>query len=63
MLHAGRTVRVPANAIGPTVSGWLAELGAKSCMVDDLTRAVRNGDWPAAYAVGEHLSVDVVVAA
>ncbi len=54
---------MPANAIGPTVSGWLAELGAKSCMVDDLTRAVRNGDWPAAYAVGEHLSVDVVVAA
>jgi hypothetical protein len=32
-------------------------------MVDDLARAVRNGDWPAAYTVGEHLSVHVAVAA
>ncbi len=62
-LHLGRTVQVPINAIGPTVSGWLAELGAKSPMVDDLARAVRNGDWPLAYAVGEHLSVYVAVAA
>ncbi len=62
-LHEGRTVRVPVNAIGPTVSAWLADLGANSPMVDDLARAVRNGDWPAAYAVGEHLSVHVAVAA
>jgi hypothetical protein len=62
-LHARRTVRVPANAIGPTVSGWLVELGANSPMVEDLARAVRDGDWPAAYAVGEHLSVHVAVAA
>jgi hypothetical protein len=62
-LREERTVRVPANAIGPTVSAWLAELGAKSPMVEDLARAVRNGDWPAAYAVGEHLSVHVAVAA
>jgi hypothetical protein len=54
-LHAGRTVRVSANAIGPTVSAWLAELGANSPMVEDLARAVRDGDWPFAYAVGEHL--------
>lgn len=62
-LHEERTVRVPFNAIGPTVSGWLAELGANSPMVEDLARAVRNGDWPAAYAVGEHLSVHVALSA
>lgn len=62
-LHEERTVRVPFNAIGPTVSAWLAELGANSPMVEDLARAVRNGDWPAAYAVGEHLSVHVALAA
>lgn len=62
-LHEERTVRVPFNAIGPTVSAWLAELGASSPMVEDLARAVRNGNWPAAYAVGEHLSVRVAVAA
>jgi hypothetical protein len=62
-LHQGRTVRVPFNAIGPTVSAWLAELGANSPMVDDLARAVRDGDWPAAYSVGERLSVHVAIAA
>jgi hypothetical protein len=62
-LHEERTVRVPFDAIGPTVSAWLAELGANSPMVEDLARAVRNGDWRAAYAVGEHLSVRVAVAA
>lgn len=62
-LHAGRKVRLSANAIGPTVSAWLAELGANSPMVEDLARAVRDGDWPVAYAVGEHLSVDIAIAA
>ena len=62
-LHQERTVRVPVNAIGPTVSAWLAELGATSPMVEDLARAVRNGDWSAAYAVGERLSVHVAIAA
>jgi hypothetical protein len=62
-LHEERTVRVPCNAIGPTVSAWLAELGANSPMVEDLARGVRNGDWPAAYSVGEQLSVHVAVAA
>jgi hypothetical protein len=62
-LHEDRTVRVPANAIGSTVSAWLAELGADSPMVEDLARAVCGDDWPAAYAVGEHLSVHVAVAA
>jgi hypothetical protein len=62
-LHEERTVRVPCNAIGPTVSAWLAESGANSPMVEDLARGVRNGDWPAAYSVGEQLSVHVAVAA
>lgn len=58
-LHTGRTVRVPAHQIAPTVSGWLAELGVHSPLVEDLARAVCVGDWPAAYAVGEQLSIDV----
>lgn len=62
-LHAGRTVRVPANGIVTTVSAWLAELGARSPLVEDLGRAVRAGDWPTACAIGEHLSVDVTLAA
>jgi hypothetical protein len=62
-LHEERTVRVPCNAIGPMVSTWLAELGANSPMVDDLARAVRNGDWSAVYAVGDRLSIHVAVAA
>jgi len=44
------------------VSAWLAEVGAHSPLVDDLARAVRVGDWPAAHALGECLSVEVAVA-
>src|SRR6201998_1469296 len=33
-LHDGRTVRVPGNRIGCTVSAWLAELGVDSPMVN-----------------------------
>ena len=62
-LHDGRTVRVPGDRIGGTVSAWLAELGVDSPMVNDLARAVCSGDWPAAYVIGEHLSVDVAIAA
>lgn len=62
-LHDGRIARVPGEEIAATVSAWLAELGAHSPLVDDLARAVRAGDWPAAYAVGEHLSVDVTICA
>lgn len=54
--------RVPAHQITATVSAWLAELGAHSPLVDDLARAVRVGDWPTAYALGECLSVEVAVA-
>ena len=32
-------------------------------LVEDLAQAVRTGDWPAVYAVGEHLSAFVAVAA
>ena len=62
-LHEGRTVCVPGNAIRSTVSAWLAELGADSPLVEDLAQAVRTGDWPAVYSVGEHLSGSVAVAA
>jgi len=62
-LHPGRTVRVPCDELVTTVSAWLAELGADSPLVEDLARAVRAGDWAAAYALGESLSVDVTIAA
>ena len=62
-LRDGRTVDVPGDAIATTVAAWLAELGARSPLVDDLARAVRAGDWAAARAIGEHLSVEVRVAA
>jgi hypothetical protein len=62
-LHQGRTVHVPCDELVTTVSAWLAELGADSPLVEDLAQAVRAGDWPAAYALGESLSVDVTVAA
>lgn len=58
-LGDGRTVRVPGDEIATTVSAWLAELGTHSPLVEDLARAARAGDWPAAHAIGEHLSVDV----
>jgi hypothetical protein len=62
-LHHGRTVHVPGHAIATTVSAWLAELGVDSPLVEDLARAAHAGDWPAACAIGEYLSVDVTVAA
>ncbi len=62
-LHAGRTARVSVEGIASTVEAWLAELGASSPMVDQLVCAVRCGDWPAAHALAEHLSIDVAVAA
>ncbi len=58
-----RTAEVAAHEIATTVCSWLAELGADSPLVDELARAVRNGDWAATHAIGEYLSVDVTVAA
>jgi hypothetical protein len=62
-LHDGRTVQVPGHKIAPIVSAWLAELGACNPLVEDLARAACGGDWAAACAVGDRLSVDVTVAA
>ena len=62
-LHVGRMARVSADGIVGTLSAWLAELDASSTMVDDLARVVRNGDWTAAHAIAEYLSIDVAVAA
>lgn len=62
-LHGGRTVRVPGHQIATIVSAWLAELGAHSPLVEDLARAACLGDWAAANAVGDKLSVDVTIAA
>jgi hypothetical protein len=60
-LHDGRTVRLTAEEIVTTVSGWLAELGASSPLVEDLAQAVRVADWPKAHSLGEYLSVEVTV--
>ena len=62
-LHFGRVARVPADGIVAAVASWLAELDADSPMVADLARTVRSGDWTAAHAIAEYLSVDVTVAA
>ena len=58
-----RTARVPADAIACTVATWLAELGARSPLADELARTVRSGDWTAAHAIADMLSIDVAVAA
>ena len=62
-LHRGRIARVCADEIAATVSTWLAELDARSPLVEDLARTVRTGDWIAAHAIADALSVDVAVAA
>ncbi|OBG58602.1 MULTISPECIES: hypothetical protein [unclassified Mycobacterium] len=61
-LHGDRTVRVPGHEIAPIVAAWLAELGAHSPLVDELARAACVGDWSAAYAIGDQLSIDVAIA-
>jgi hypothetical protein len=60
-LH-GHMARVPAHQIRATVSQWLAEVGAQSPLVDDLARAVSGGDWAAAHALGDCLSIEIAVA-
>lgn len=62
-VHDGRTVEVSGREIATTVSAWLAELGARSPLVEDLARAACSGDWTTACALGDQLSVDVTVAA
>jgi hypothetical protein len=62
-LHDGRAVDVPCHEIVEVVSRWLAELGIHSQLAEDLARAACAGDWPAAYAIGDRLSIDVTIAA
>ncbi|WP_101950300.1 hypothetical protein [Mycobacterium sp. 3519A] len=62
-LHQERTAQVSVEDIAPTVSAWLAELGAHSPLVEVLARMVRDGDWSATHAISELLSIDVAVAA
>ena len=61
-LRGGLTVDVPAHAIATTISGWLAELGADSPLVNDLERAVRTGNWSRARVIADYLSVELSVA-
>jgi hypothetical protein len=61
-LHAERTVCVSADGIVTTVSAWLAELGARSPLVEDLAQTVCRGDWSAAHAIADCLCIDVAVA-
>jgi len=62
-LHEGRAVNVPASLVAATVSTWLAELGAQSPLVEDLARAIVSADWQTAHTIGEHLAIDITVAA
>lgn len=61
-LHQQHTVRVPGDEIANTVSAWLAELEVHSPMAEELARAVCTGNWPAAYSICEHLSINITVA-
>jgi hypothetical protein len=61
-LHGRRTAAVPGEQIAATVTSWLAELGVNSPLIDALALAVQRGDWPTVYALGERLSVEVMVA-
>lgn len=62
-LHEGRTAQVPGDMIADVVASWLAELDAASPAVDDLARAVCDGDWPRAHALAARLSVEIEVEA
>lgn len=61
-LHGRRANAVPGDRIADMVSSWLAELGADSPLIDALALAAQCQDWPTVYALGEQLSVDVMVA-
>ncbi len=61
-LHDEHVARVPADQITATVSAWLAELGVHTPLVNDLERAVRGNDWPAAHALGECLCIEITPA-
>ena len=42
--HDGRVVRVQADHIAATVAAWLADLDARSSLVELPSRAVRDGE-------------------
>lgn len=52
---------MPTTAL-PSVTSARLRGPTQSPLADELARAVRIGDWPAAYAIGEHLSVEIAVA-
>lgn len=58
-LHEGRVANVAAAEIATTIASWLADLDVHSPLVDQLAHAARLGDWAAARAIAEHLSVDI----
>jgi hypothetical protein len=62
-LHVGRSARVSGDGIASVVSTWLAELGVDSPLAEELARAARANNWPAVHAIGDRLSLDVMVAA
>lgn len=55
----GRTVSVPGPEIAGAVAAWLADFDVHSPLVDALAEAARAGDWAAARAIGESLSIDI----
>ena len=59
--RAWRAVRVPAHEIASTVSVWLAELGARSPLAEELARAVHTGNWAAVRGISEYLSIDIAL--
>ncbi|GAB3231668.1 hypothetical protein GCM10027535_39540 [Mycolicibacterium hippocampi] len=61
-LHEGRTARVSVDGIAGTVSAWLADLDVHSPLAEDLAQTVRDGQWAAAYAIADRLSVEVTIA-
>jgi hypothetical protein len=60
-LHESRTTYIPASELVATVSTWLAEVGARSPLVEALAQAVDVGDWPAAHSISECLGIEVTV--
>lgn len=61
-LHGRRADEVPGEQIAATVSSWLAELDVDTPLIDALESAAQSQDWPTVYALGERLSIDVMVA-
>ena len=62
-LHDQSVLCTSVDEIISTVSGWLAELGVDTALAEDLGQTVRDGDWPAAHAIAERLSVEIAIAA